>query len=74
MSNSEEPEVGIDDDKLPDDLQPAEDNPLAESLDDGETVDDLLEDGKPAEQSAGDDSDDDSGDSDDSGEDSKSSD
>lgn len=42
---------GIDDDQLPDDLQPGEDNPLAEGLDDGETVGDLLEDGKPAEQS-----------------------
>jgi len=51
MSNSQdEPQVGIGDEQLPEDLQPGEDNPLADGLDDGETVDDLLEDGKPAEQ------------------------
>jgi hypothetical protein len=52
MSSSEEEtgRVGIDDEKLPEDLQPGEDNPLAEGLDDGETVDDLLEGGKRAEQ------------------------
>lgn len=52
MSESEnEPEIGIGDDQLPEDLQPGEDNPLAEGLDDGETVDDLLTDGKSAEES-----------------------
>ncbi len=45
---------GIDDDQLPEDLQPGEDNPLAEGLEDGETVDDLLDGGKPAEQSTDD--------------------
>ena len=50
MSNSEEEEIGISDDQLPDDLQPSEDNPLAEGLDDGETAGDLLEEGKGAEQ------------------------
>lgn len=44
------PEVGVSDDQLPEDLQPGPDNPLAEGLDDGETVDDLLEGGKDAEQ------------------------
>lgn len=52
MSESEnEPEIGIGDDQLPEDLQPGEDNPLAEGLDDGETVDDLLTGGKGAEES-----------------------
>jgi hypothetical protein len=46
---------GIEDDDLPQDLQPGEDNPLAEGLDDAETADglepgELLEEGKPAEQ------------------------
>ncbi len=53
MSNSEE-EIGISDDQLPDDLQPGEDNPLAEGLDDGETVEGLVPDGedhKDTEQS-----------------------
>ncbi|MFA6298144.1 MAG: hypothetical protein WC642_03185 [Nocardioides sp.] len=48
--DQDEPQVGIDDDLLPEDLQPSEDNPLAEGLDDGETVDDLLSGGKNAEQ------------------------
>jgi len=59
MSNSEEenaPEQeGISDEKLPDDLQPGEDNPLAEGLEEGETVDHLLEEGKTAEQNEPDD-------------------
>jgi len=59
MSNPEEenaPEQeGIGDEKLPEDLQPTEDNPLAEGLGQGETVDDLLEGGKTAEQSEPDD-------------------
>jgi hypothetical protein len=54
MSNSEE-ETGISDEQLPDDLQPGEDNPLAEGLDPGESAGDLLEEGKDAEKSAGDD-------------------
>lgn len=40
--------TGIDDELLPEDLQPGDDNPLAEGLEPGETVGDLLEDGKPA--------------------------
>ncbi|MDP2773274.1 MAG: hypothetical protein Q8O61_06920 [Nocardioides sp.] len=48
--DQDEPQVGIDDEALPDDLQPSEDNPLAEGLHDGETVDDLLSGGKDAEQ------------------------
>jgi hypothetical protein len=52
MSNSEhEPDRGIDDEQLPEDLQPSEDNPLAEGLEDRETAGDLLEEGKGAEQS-----------------------
>ena len=50
MSNSEEePETGITDEQLPDDLVPSEDNPLAEGLADGESAGDLLEEGKGAE-------------------------
>lgn len=48
--SQDESQVGIGDDALPEDLQPGEDNPLAEGLDDGETVDDLLSGGKDAEQ------------------------
>jgi len=47
-------DLGITDDKLPEDLQP-EENPLAEGLDPGESAGDLLEDGKPAEQDSADD-------------------
>ena len=43
-------QTGLEDERLPEDLQPSEDNPLAEGLSEGETVDDLLEDGKNAEQ------------------------
>ena len=60
MSNSEEEksdDLGIDDEQLPEDLQPGDDNPLAEGLDDGETVDGLLDGGKTAEQSSGDEAD-----------------
>ncbi|MEV7431074.1 hypothetical protein AB0N29_15770 [Nocardioides sp. NPDC092400] len=42
--------TGIGDDQLPEDLQPGEDNPLAEGLDPGETAGDLLEDGKHTDQ------------------------
>lgn len=48
--SQDEAQLGIGDDKLPEDLQPGEDNPLAEGLDDGETVDDLMTGGKDAEQ------------------------
>jgi hypothetical protein len=46
---------GIEDGDLPEDLQPGEDNPLAEGLDDAETAGDLepgelLEEGKTADQ------------------------
>ena len=54
MSNSEEEDIGISDDQLPEDLQPGEDNPLAEGLEPGESEGDLLEDGKVAESSEGD--------------------
>ena len=51
MSESESETTGIDDEQLPEDLQPGEDNPLAEPL--AEDVDteelDVLE-GKHAEQ------------------------
>jgi hypothetical protein len=54
MSNSEHEtsgdQTGIEDERLPEDLRPTEDNPLAEGLEEGDTVDDLLEDGKKAEQ------------------------
>jgi hypothetical protein len=51
----EQDETGISDEKLPDDLQPGEDNPLAEGLDDQETAGDLepgelLEEGKTPDQ------------------------
>jgi hypothetical protein len=53
MSNSEhEPDLGIDDEQLPEDLQPGEENPLAEGLEDRETAGDLLEEGKGAEESS----------------------
>ncbi|MBC9735527.1 hypothetical protein [Nocardioides marmotae] len=42
--------TGIGDDQLPDDLQPGENNPLAEGLEPGETAGDLLEEGKHADQ------------------------
>lgn len=50
--HDEEPTTGIDDSALPEDLVPSDDNPLAKGLDDGETVDDLLDSGKPVEDSA----------------------
>lgn len=79
MSNSEEEnspgtgadqgaDLGIDDEHLPDDLQPGDDNPLAEGLDDGETVDNLLDGGKTAEESGNEGDDPDAEDSEDSGE------
>lgn len=48
-------QVGIPDEHLPDDLVPGEDNPLAEGLPDGETVEGLLdesEDAKDADEAA----------------------
>jgi hypothetical protein len=59
---------GIDDEQLPEDLRPGDDNPLAGGLDDAETAGDLapgelLEEGKPAEQ-GGDDQNHDPGDDD----------
>ena len=50
-SEQDETETGISDDQLPDDLVPDEDNPLAEGLEPGETVDDLLDGGKEPETS-----------------------
>ncbi len=61
MSNSENEnsdDLGIDDEQLPDDLVPGDDNPLAEGLEDGETVEDLMDGGKPVERSSDDESDD----------------
>jgi hypothetical protein len=51
MSNSsDQPDTGISDEKLPEDLQPTEDNPLAQPLpEDAEQPD--LEDGKGIEGS-----------------------
>jgi hypothetical protein len=65
MSNSED-ELGITDEQLPDDLQPSEDNPLAEGLEQGETAGDLLEEGKDAEVDDGDEYDEHDADDDDS--------
>jgi len=59
MSNSEtEPDTGIDDEQLPDDLQPSEDNPLADGLEEDERVDDLLAEGKGDDSDESDESDD----------------
>ena len=57
MSNNENESsgAGIDDDQLPEDLVPSEDNPLAEGLDPDDTPDDLLGEGKHAEESESDD-------------------
>ncbi|NPC98365.1 hypothetical protein [Nocardioides sp. zg-DK7169] len=48
------PSTGISDEELPEDLRPAEDNPLAEPLEPGERVEGLLEEGKRATESTGD--------------------
>jgi hypothetical protein len=58
MSNSSDEQDtghGIEDEDLPEDLQPGDDNPLAQGLDDAETAGDLepgelLEEGKTADQ------------------------
>ncbi len=54
-SDEQEDGRGIGDEDLPDDLQPSDDNPLAEGLDDAETAGDLepgelLEEGKTPDQ------------------------
>ena len=61
MSESENETAGIDDEQLPEDLQPGEDNPLAEPLPDDVDEDelDVLGGGKPAEDSGDGASDDD---------------
>ncbi|QZY30260.1 hypothetical protein [Nocardioides coralli] len=69
MSESESEPGGIRDEDLPEDLQPGEDNPLAEPLADDVDPDELdLEGGKTAEESE--DEADDAGDSGDTGSDS----
>ena len=58
-NSSDEPEGhGIDDDQLPDDVRPGDDNPLAEGLEAGETAGDdapgeLLREGKSPDGEAG---------------------
>ncbi len=66
MSESEsESTAGIDDEQLPDDLQPGDDNPLAEPLDEDVDPDELdVMEGKQAVESSGDGDDDESGASD----------
>ncbi len=60
MSESESETSGIDDEQLPEDLRPSEDNPLAEPLDEGVDTEELdVLDGKDAEQGSDDDGDDD---------------
>lgn len=54
-THDQEPGTDITDDQLPQDLVPADDNPLAEGLEDGETVDGLLDEGKDADESTKDD-------------------
>jgi hypothetical protein len=60
MSESESEPAGIRDDDLPEDLQPGDDNPLAEPLDTDEVdLDDLdLEGGKTADETGDPDGDD----------------
>jgi hypothetical protein len=51
QADNAEDGAGITDDQLPEDLQPSEDNPLAQPLDDEEALDDLdVRGGRPAEQ------------------------
>ncbi|GAA4693618.1 hypothetical protein [Nocardioides nanhaiensis] len=52
--------LGISDDQLPEDLVPGEDNPLAEGLEDRETVEGLLDGGKTADEMESEESDGDS--------------
>jgi len=50
-SSDEATEQGISDDQLPEDLQPSEENPLAEPLDDDVDTEDLdMEGGRGADQ------------------------
>ena len=66
MSENETESEGISDDKLPEDLQPGEDNPLAEPLDEDVDVEDLdMTGGKTPEGSDDEDSADDEDDQDD---------
>ncbi|MFD0807015.1 hypothetical protein ACFQ0K_13035 [Nocardioides caeni] len=58
QAGERESAVGISDDQLPDELVPSDDNPLAEGLPDGETVDGLLTEKKPGLSSEDDPSDD----------------
>ena len=52
MSESQdENPTDVSDDRLPEDLVPGDDNPLAEPLPDGESAGDLLNEGKPADES-----------------------
>ena len=63
---SEHQSEGITDDQLPEDLQPGEDNPLAEPLDDDVDTKDLdMDGGKTPEQSGDDEQDDQDSDEDD---------
>lgn len=58
MSESETEPGGIDDQQLPEDLQPGDDNPLAEAPDPDDVPDDLdVLGGKGAEESADEDAD-----------------
>lgn len=55
MSESQdENRTDVSDDRLPEDLVPGDDNPLAEPLPDGESAGDLLNEGKPADESEAD--------------------
>ncbi|TWG89979.1 hypothetical protein L615_009500000030 [Nocardioides sp. J9] len=47
---NEEPRLGVPDEDLPEDLVADEDNPLAEGLPDGETVEGLLTEGKEGDE------------------------
>lgn len=49
--SEQENEAGVPDEQLPDDLVPGEENPLADGLEDGESVEGLLDGGKDAEES-----------------------
>ncbi len=55
---SDDNQVGISDDKLPADLVPGDDNPLAGDLDDDASVEDLLTEGKDAVEMDSEDADD----------------
>lgn len=67
--NQSEPTTGIDDEQLPEDLRPSEENPLAQPLDEDVDTEELdMDGGKGAEQDdddQGDDGQDDGGQTDD---------